>query len=129
MRTSAVIALATLATATACGAVSEYRQTGDAYAGRGPSCEYVVLRGPVAEPYTELGVIDVDAFHVGSMPKTEEAFRETVGPHVCAAGGHGVIAAIDVNGKFIHGTVVRFHPRQCEKCDEHGKEDADEEGS
>ena len=103
----------------ACGGVGELRKTGGTYAGRGPDCEYRVIRNPIAEPvepYEEIGVIDIDAFSAHQLPNNEERFRKVVGPKVCALGGDGVIPAINIYGRWVHGTIVRFHPAQCDRC-------------
>ena len=103
----------------ACGGQGEVRKTGGTYAGRGPGCDYRVIRNPIAEPvepYEEIGVIDIDAFGAQQLPNDEERFRKVVGPKVCALGGDGVIPAINIYGRWIHGTVIRFNPAQCDRC-------------
>lgn len=103
----------------ACGGQGEVRKTGGTYAGRGPNCDYRVIRNPIAEPvapYEEIGVIDIDAFGAQQLPNNEVRFRQVVGPKVCALGGDGVIPAINVYGRWIHGTVIRFNPAQCDRC-------------
>ena len=99
-----------------CGGSGEYRKTGGIYAARGPSCEYRVIRNRMVEPYEELGVIDIDAFSVGQLPSNEERFRKVVGPTVCAVGGDAVIPGINVFGRWVHGTVIRFNPSECARC-------------
>ena len=69
------------------------------------------------EPYEELGVIDIDAFSMRSLPDDEERFREVVGPTVCKAGGHAVIPTLDLYGHWTHGTIIRFNPGECQACD------------
>jgi hypothetical protein len=104
----------------ACGGQGEVRKTGGTYAGRGPGCEYRVIRNPLVDPvppYEEIGVIDVDAFAAQQLPNDEERFRRVVGPKVCALGGHAVIPAINIYGRWIHATVIRFNPAQCDRCD------------
>lgn len=109
--------LLTLATGlVACGGSGEYRKTGSTYAPRGPACEYRVIRNRVIEPYEELGVIDIDAFSMRQLPDDEERFRKVVGPIVCATGGHAVFPTIDIYGRWVHGTVIRFHPSECSDC-------------
>lgn len=100
----------------ACGGQGEYRKTGGTYAPRGPACDYRVVRHRVMEPYEELGVIDIDAFSMQSLPDNEERFRKVVGPMVCAAGGHAVIPMLDTYGHWTHATVIRFNPSECERC-------------
>ena len=100
----------------ACGGHGEYLKTGSKYAARGPDCDYRVIRDRVVEPYEELGVIDIDAFSMHQLPDDEERFRKVVGPAVCAAGGHAVIPTLDVYGRWVHGTVIRFNPSQCAGC-------------
>lgn len=100
----------------ACGGVGEYRKTGGTYAARGPNCEYRVIRNRIVEPYEELGVVDIDAFTVRQLPSNEERFREVVGEHVCRAGGHAVIPSIAVSGRWVHGTIIRFRPSECDRC-------------
>jgi hypothetical protein len=103
----------------ACGGQGEVRKTGGTYAGRGPGCEYRVIRNPIAEPvepYEEIGVIDIDAFSAQQLPNNEERFRKVVGPKVCALGGDGVIPSVNIYGRWVHGTVVRFHPALCDRC-------------
>lgn len=99
-----------------CGGSGEYRKTGGIYAARGPSCEYRVIRNRIVEPYEELGVIDIDAFSVGQLPSNEEEFRRTVGSTVCGVGGDAVIAGINTHGRWVHGTVIRFNPAECDRC-------------
>jgi hypothetical protein len=100
----------------ACGGVGEYRKTGGTYAARGPACEYRVIRNRIVEPYEELGVVDLDAFSMKQLPDNEERFRKVVGPMVCAAGGHAVIASLDIYGHWVQGTIIRFSPAQCDRC-------------
>ena len=100
----------------ACGGVGEYRKTGGTYAARGPACDYRVIRNRIVEPYEELGVIDLDAFTMKQLPDNEERFRKVVGPMVCASGGHAVIASLDIYGHWVHGTIIRFNPAQCDRC-------------
>ena len=118
MQGSSVVIAGALATlALACGGTGEYRKTGVTYAPRGPACDYRVVRNRVVEPYEELGVIDIDAFSMKQLPDDEEHFRKLVGPMVCAAGGHAVIATLDIYGHWVHGTIIRFHPSQCAACE------------
>ncbi len=100
----------------ACGGVGEYRKTGGTYAARGPACEYRVIQNRIVEPYEELGVIDLDAFSMKQLPNDEERFRKVVGPMVCASGGHAVIPAFNLNGRWVHGTIIRFKPAECDRC-------------
>jgi len=99
-----------------CGGSGEYRKTGGIYAGRGPDCDYRVIRNRIVEPYEELGVIDIEAFSVGQLPNDEERFRKVVGGTVCAVGGDAVIPAINNHGRWVLGTVIRFNPSECERC-------------
>ena len=104
-----------------CGGQGEVRKTGTTYAGRGPDCEFRVIRNPMQEPlqpYEEIGVIDIDAFAAQQLPNNEERFRRVVGPKVCALGGDAVIPAINIYGRWVHATVVRFNPNQCNRCGE-----------
>lgn len=118
MRTSGTGALALLAAAgIACGGQAEFRKTGGTYAPRGPACDYRVIRHRVTEPYEELGVIDIDAFSMKSLPNTEERFRKVVGPRVCAAGGHAVVPTLNIHGRWVHGTIIRFNPSECAGCE------------
>ena len=110
------MAVAFLAVLGACGGAGEYRNTGAIYAARGPSCDYRVLRNGFVEPYEELGVVDIDAFSVRQLPSNEERFREVVGEHVCKAGGHAVIPTINMQGRWVNGTVIRFRPGECNRC-------------
>ncbi len=105
-----------LVTAAACGGSGENRMTGGIYAAPGPHCEYRVIRNRIVEPYEELGVVDIDAFSVRQLPPNEERFRKVVGKHVCMAGGHAVIPTIDMQGRWVHGTIIRFRPSECERC-------------
>jgi len=104
----------------ACGGVGEYKKTGGTYAGRGPACDYRVLRNRIVEPYEELGVIDIDAFSMKQLPDDEERFRKLVGPLVCAKGGHAVIPTLDIYGHWTHGTIIRFNPSECDRCQTEG---------
>lgn len=101
---------------TACGGSGEYRKTGGTYAGRGPDCEYRVVRSRIVEPYEEIGVVDIDAFGVPQLPSNEMEFRRVVGEHVCMAGGHAVIPSVNMHGRWVRGTVIRFRPSECDRC-------------
>ena len=105
----------------ACGGQSDFRKTGGTYAPRGPGCDYRVIRNRVIGPYEELGVIDIDAFSMKSLPDDEERFRKVVGPTVCGLGGDAVIPQLDVYGHWTHGTIIRLDPRECEQCKSEGK--------
>ena len=99
-----------------CGGSGEYRKTGGSYAARGPDCNYRVIRNRIIEPYEEVGVVDIDAFSVRQLPSNEERFRKAVGDHVCKSGGHAVIPSIDMQGRWVHGTIIRFRPAACQRC-------------
>lgn len=101
-----------------CGAATGYKQTGSVYPARGPNCEFQVLRDPVLEPYEEIGVIEVEAFHAKAVPNSDSDFHKVVAFKVCKAGGHAVIPAINNRGRYILGRVIRFQPRQCDDCEE-----------
>lgn len=89
---------------------------GGIYAPRGPDCDYRVIRNRVVEPYEEIGVVDIDAFSIRQLPSNEERFRKVVGEHVCKSGGHAVIPSINMHGRWVHGTVIRFRPAECSRC-------------
>ena len=99
-----------------CGGTGEYRKTGGTYAARGPDCDYRVVRNRIVEPYEELGVVDIDAFSVRQLPSNEERFRKALGDHVCKSGGHAVIPSINMQGRWVHGTIIRFRPSECQRC-------------
>ena len=99
-----------------CGGQTEYRHTGGMYAARGPACDFRVIRNRIVEPYEEIGVIQIAAFHPNSMPDDEEHFRRVVAEDVCNFGGHAVIPAIDLYGNWVLGTVIRFRPSECARC-------------
>lgn len=99
-----------------CGGSGEFRKTGGTYAARGPDCDYRVIRNRIVEPYEELGVVDIDAFSVRQLPSNEERFRKAVGDYVCNAGGHAVIPSINMQGRWVHGTIIRFRPSECLRC-------------
>jgi len=75
-----------------------------------------VIRNRVVEPYEEIGVVDIDAFGAPQLPNDEERFRKVVGPKVCAMGGDAVIPAINMYGRWVHGTIIRFNPSECDHC-------------
>lgn len=104
----------------ACGGSGGYRKTGGTYAARGPNCDYRVIRNRIIEPYEELGVVDIEAFSVPQLPSNENEFRRTVGEHVCKAGGDAVIPAIDMHGRWVHGTIIRLRPSECQRCRKDG---------
>ena len=99
-----------------CGGSGEYRKTGGTYAARGPNCDYRVIRNRIIEPYEEVGVVDIEAFSVRQLPSNEERFRKVVGDHVCKSGGHAVIPSINMQGRWVHGTIIRFRPSGCQRC-------------
>jgi hypothetical protein len=99
-----------------CGGSGEYRKTGGTYAARGPNCDYRVIRNRIIEPYEEVGVVDIEAFSVPQLPSDEEEFRKAVGDHVCKSGGHAVIPSINMHGRWVHGTIIRFRPSECQRC-------------
>lgn len=99
-----------------CGGSAEYRKTGGTYAARGPDCEYRVIRNRIVEPYEELGRIDIDAFSVPQLPSNEDEFRKVAGKFVCMSGGHAVIPSINMLGRWVNGTVIRFRPSECDRC-------------
>ena len=103
-----------------CGGSGEYRKTGGTYAARGPDCDYRVIRNRIIEPYEELGVVDIEAFSVGQLPNNEERFRKAVGDHVCKSGGHAVIPSINMHGRWVNGTIIRFRPTECQRCKTEG---------
>ena len=104
--------------AVGCGGHGEYHRTGRVYAARGPNCDYRVLRNRVVEPYEELGVVDIDAFSVKQLPRNEIEFRKVVGQTICDVGGDAVIPALNIYGRWVQGTVIRFNPAECSRCDD-----------
>ena len=76
-----------------------------------------MIRNRVVEPYEELGVIDIDAFSMNSLPDDEAQFRKVVGATVCKEGGDAVIPTIDIYGNWVHGTIIRFDPAECRDCE------------
>ena len=102
--------------AVGCGGHGEYHRTGAVYAARGPNCDYRVLRNRVIEPYEELGVVDIDAFSAKQLPRNEVEFRKVVGQTVCSVGGEAVIPALNIYGRWVQGTVIRFNPAECPRC-------------
>jgi len=104
----------------ACGGSGEYRKTGGTYAARGPNCDYRVIRNRIIEPYEELGVVDIEAFSVPQLPSDENEFRQALGDHVCRAGGDAVIPSINIHGRWVHGTIIRFRPSECQRCRKDG---------
>jgi len=111
-----------------CGGSGEYRKTGGTYAARGPDCDYRVIRNRIVEPYEEVGVVDIEAFSVPQLPSDEEEFRKVVGDHVCKSGGHAVIPSINMQGRWVHGTIIRFRPAGCQRCRTDGIMLDEEEG-
>ena len=99
-----------------CGGAGEVRKTGGTFAARGPGCEYRVIRNRIVEPYEEVGVVDIDAFSVRQLPPNEERFRKAVDQYVCNLGGHAVIPTIDIQGRWVQGTIIRFRPSECDRC-------------
>jgi len=106
----------TLLSLVGCGGAGEVRRTGGTFAARGPGCEYRVIRNRIVEPYEEVGVVDIDAFSVRQLPPSEERFRKVVNQFVCGLGGHAVIPTIDMHGRWVHGTIIRFRPSECDRC-------------
>ena len=100
----------------ACGGSAEFRRTGGTYAARGPSCDFRVIRNRIIEPYEEIGVIDIDAFSVPQLPANEAEFRNVAGKYVCMSGGHAVVPALNMHGRWVSGTVIRFRPAECDRC-------------
>ncbi|MGB5367194.1 MAG: hypothetical protein WBN14_13105 [Polyangiales bacterium] len=111
-----LITCVTLLSVIACGGAGEVRRTGGTFAARGPGCEYRVIRNRIVEPYEEVGVVDIDAFSVRQLPPSEERFRKVVNQFVCGLGGHAVIPTIDMHGRWVHGTIIRFRPSECDRC-------------
>jgi len=111
-----------------CGGSGEFRRTGGAYAARGPDCEYRVIRNRIVEPYEEVGVVDIEAFSVPQLPMNEDEFRKIVGKYVCRSGGHAVIPSINMHGRWVHGTVIRFGPSECLRCRTEGIMRGEDEG-
>lgn len=112
---SLIVCLACLSIA-ACGGSAEFRRTGGIYAARGPGCEFRVIRNRIVEPYEEIGLIEIDAFSVPQLPASEGEFRKVAGKYVCMSGGHAVVPALDMGGRWVSGTVIRFQPAECDRC-------------
>jgi len=110
-----IVSLVALSLA-ACGGSGEFRKTGGTYAARGPDCDYRVIRNRIVEPYEEVGVVDIEAFSVQQLPNNEERFRKVLDDHVCKSGGHAVIPSINMHGRWVHGTIIRFRPSECLRC-------------
>lgn len=75
-----------------------------------------MIRNRIVEPYEEVGVVDIGAFSVPQLPSNEREFRKVVGEHVCMSGGHAVIPAVNMHGRWVSGTVIRFRPSECDRC-------------
>jgi hypothetical protein len=89
-----------------CVSSGRYTQTGPAQVPKAEGCPVQVLTTTPAEPYVEIGVIDVTA----QAPTTIERFRKMATPHVCKAGGDAVIALANGAGYYIKGTVLKRAP-------------------
>jgi hypothetical protein len=122
-----IVSLVALSLA-ACGGSGELRKTGGTYAARGPDCDYRVIRNRIVEPYEELGVVDIEAFSVGQLPNNEERFRKVLDAHVCKSGGHAVIPSINIQGRWVNGTIIRFRPSECLRCRTEGIMRKEDEG-
>ena len=99
-----------------CGGSGEYRKTGGTYAARGPDCDYRVIRNRIVEPYEEVGSSTSTHSPSGSSRATRKRFRKALGDHVCKSGGHAVIPSINMQGRWVHGTIIRFRPSECQRC-------------
>lgn len=87
------------ATFTAQGGVCPTRQAG---------CSFEIIEGKPARDYQKVGVIDIESFYVGSIPKTEADFRKAFGPVICHAGGDAVIPGVNGDGRYIMATIVKW---------------------
>lgn len=101
---AAVLALLTVG----CGPVSTFTARGNVCPAQPEGCEVTVITSRPERDYQVMGVLDIEAFSVRSLPRNEEAFRALVSPAVCRAGGDAVIPATSGDGRYIQATVVKW---------------------
>ncbi|MBJ6761266.1 hypothetical protein JGU66_10865 [Myxococcaceae bacterium JPH2] len=76
---------------------------------REATCQFDIITTRPDRPFDELGVIDLPArSNPTSLPSSVTEFRAVAQPHVCAAGGDGVITEVNGFGQYIRGTVIHY---------------------
>ena len=69
------------------------------------NCAVDAVAGTPQKDYEELGVLE---HYNGDVPKDIDVFKKAVHKQVCQAGGDGVIAIANENGRFAKGSVIRY---------------------
>ena len=63
-----------------------------------------------------------------SGAKTGDVYRGKTGSSDRKSGGHAVIPSINMQGRWVHGTIIRFRPAGCQRCRTEGIMLDEEEG-
>lgn len=91
-----------------CGPSTTWTRRGPEVPARAPNCEFEIHRNGSVRAFVVLGVLDVDAFSVRSLPKSDVELRPVVAQGVCRVGGDAVLPGIDGDGRCVLATVIKY---------------------
>lgn len=75
---------------------------------RAPGCDFDVITSRPARQYQTIGMIDIDAANVKTLPNDEASFRRAIAAEVCRVGGDAVIPGVNGDHRYVLATVVRW---------------------
>jgi hypothetical protein len=92
----------------ACHPTATFTAQGGVCPTRSFDCAFEIIESKPARDFQKVGVIDIEAFYVRNVPKTEAEFRKEFGPIICHAGGDAVIPAVNGDGRYVLATIVKW---------------------
>jgi hypothetical protein len=107
MRAHLVVPAVVLTCLVACGPSLTFTRRAPSKA-REHGCRFDILVVGAFPIHHEIGVIDLDAFSVRSLPRLESEFRKAIAERVCQVGGDAVLPGINGNGRYVLATVVKY---------------------
>jgi hypothetical protein len=108
MRSVLSWSLALSAGLVACHPTATFTAQGGVCPTRAYDCTFEIIEGKPARDFQKVGVIEIEAFYVRNVPKTEADFRKEFGPVICHAGGDAVVPAINGDGRYVLATIVKW---------------------
>jgi hypothetical protein len=67
-----------------------------------------VITSRPARQYQAIGVIELEAASVKTLPNDEASFRRAIASEVCRVGGDAVIPGVNGDSRYVLATVVRW---------------------
>jgi hypothetical protein len=71
-------------------------------------CDFAVFESPPEAPYDSLGILAPADIESERLDEDVEDFRDFAAKSVCAAGGDGLVAERDREGRYVRGTIIKL---------------------